>query len=511
MSNRRIRIMTTFSIALLVSGFSILGAIVGLILDRNQVFSTVFFLIIAAAWLIPALYAMRYRDALTLYRRTQVSKPEVPATLRSDIDEAQRTINNAVTDSRKKASRHEYMQEQALARIEADIRMLAVKSTTPGKWTKGSRIDAMLVTSNGAGLGHVTRLLAVADKLPSTYQVELLTLSKAYKQVTEPGLTVHYFPSSEAAGEKTQRWNRVFRDYVRDLLGDRHPSVVVFDGTWIYSGLTDVCRAMGIPLVWMQRGMWKTEIDKKSVQRHAAAKVADYVIIPGDYAGTERVEVGSGIEPYYVGPIVRTSRDDLLPREDACRALGLDPKQRYILLNLGGASIGDPSSIAHAALECIRVLVPARIAVQVVSPLDSAGIDAIGLVRVSAYPVMQYARAFDFAISAAGYNSAQEAAFLGTPTILVPNAETKTDDQVRRSQLLEEVGLCVVAESSAELPQAINRLAIDTVRREFSARSNALKAPEGDVEAAAIIDEIRERSAWHLRAETIPGVEDSDG
>lgn len=503
--------LTKFSVALVVSGFGVLLATIGLNLRNNQIFSTVCSLIIGVAWLIPALYAMRYRDAVIHYRKTQITKSESQAPARSDIEKAQAEVTDVVIDSRKKASRHEYLQEQALARIEAELRKHVVSSAAPLKWTEDSGIDVMLVTSNGAGLGHVSRLLAVADKLPSTREVELLTLSTAYRQVAEPGLAVHYFPSSEAAGEKTQRWNQLFREYVRDLLSDRRPSVVVFDGTWVYTGLTDVCRAMGIPLIWMQRGMWKPEVDRKSIQRHAGAKVADHIIIPGDYAGVERVDVGAGIEPYYVGPIVRTSRDDLLSRVDACKALGLDPEERYILLNLGGAAIGDPSSIAHAALACIKRLAPTRIAVQVVSPLDTAGADAIGLIRVSAYPVMQYARAFDFTISAAGYNSAQEAAFLGVPTILIPNAETKTDDQVRRAQLLDASGLCIVAESSSELPRAINRLAIEAVRAEFSARSNAVEAPHGDVEAAAVIDEIRERSAWYLRAETITGAEDRDG
>ena len=39
----------------------------------------------------------------------------------------------------------------------------------------------------------------------------------------------------------------------------------------------------------------RKEVDATSVQRHAAAKVVDHVIVPGDYAETEYVDSGPGI------------------------------------------------------------------------------------------------------------------------------------------------------------------------------------------------------------------------
>ena len=448
----------------------------------------------------PVLYAVRYNGALTLLK---------PAS-KADVQIAREAAVDAVNDSRVKASRHEYHHEQALVRIENELRRLAALPVEADDTHGAPKIDVMLVTSNGAGLGHVSRLLAVAARLPAERRVELLTLSTAYKQVAHAGLTVHYFPSSDAAGQTPERWNRVFRDHIRRLLSARRPRVVVFDGTWVYPGLTDVCRALGVPLVWMQRGMWKQAVDQASPQRHAASKVAEHVVVPGDYAESETVDGGPGLQPRYVGPIVRTKREDLLPRSAACAALGLDPAERYVLLNLGGGPISDPDSTARAALARIREVSPGLTPVQVVSPLSPLGADVPGLIKVVAYPVMPCVRAFEYMIAAAGYNSAQEAVSLGVPTVLVPNADTKTDDQVRRARLLGEKGLCLVAEDGSGLRLAIDSMADPACREELVGRSDMLEPPLGDVETALLLEEFIEDAGWLLRADTIVGKESGD-
>src|SRR5699024_9570037 len=65
---------------------------------------------------------------------------------------------------------------------------------------------------------------------------------------------------------------------------------------------------------------------------------------------------------------------------------------------------------------------------------------------IQKYPIARYARAFDFVVSAAGYNSVQEAAGLQIPTILVPNSNTQTDDQDRRAKSAAEQGWAGIAQ-----------------------------------------------------------------
>lgn len=477
-------------------GISVLGLIIGLLvyLNSDTLFLQVCALILViGSWSIPLIYCLRYRR--TIRRMTRSSS--------KDKARMHRELLDAIGDSRKKTSRHEYHQEQSLMRIEQEVNRLAALNIGVRVANSEPVMDILFVTSNGAGLGHISRLLAVADKLDSSSTFEVLTLSLAYRQVASQGVTVHYFPSSEAAEETPARWNRTFRDYFAGILSERRPRLVVFDGTWVYAGLTEMCRVMEVPLVWMQRGMWKQAVNESSVQRHDVASVADYVIIPGDFAGAEEVDTGPEVQPNYVAPIVRTDRSDLLDRESACFELGLDPEKRYVLLNVGGGSISKPSSIANAALRYIERLAPEMTVVQVVSPLASPEPNDSNITSVSRYPIMDCARAFDFMIAAAGYNSAQEGVYLGVPTILVPNRATKTDDQERRAHLLADQGLCLVADDEDDLEVAIRQMAIGARREEFQRNSGGLPAATGAHESAVLLKSIVDRDQWINRRESI--------
>lgn len=474
-------------ISMLVGSAIVLaGGIVAAVAFDSPVGSAVATLCILGAWFVPVILAVRYRERAKL----------VAVASKSDV----KAVGAKVDESRAKESRHEYHQERSLQRIEDRIRRVHVLSAGASAHGGRSGLDILFVTSNGAGLGHLSRLTAIANHLPQNRSVEFLTMSTAYERMADQGYTVHYFPSGDAAGEPPETWNPIFQRYFQELVTELRPSLVVFDGTWVYTGLTDVCRTFGIPLVWVQRGMWRESVDEKSVQRHNAKSVADYVIIPGDFAGPESVDLGGGIEPHYVGPIMMTESHEVLSREDACAGLGLDPEGSYVLLNLGGGSISDPDSIAHVAFGLLREHAETMTPVQVVSPLAEAGDCPPGLIRVSAYPVMSYARAFDAMITAAGYNSAQEAVGMGLPSILVPNLNTVTDDQSKRAHQLADRGLCWAVEESTDLRAAVTRLADSSERDRMRARFAAAGPPSGGAEAAAIVDGILEHADWPKRA-----------
>jgi len=394
-------------------------------------------------------------------------------------------------------------QGRTLNRIEESVRRLHAITGDAESPALHPDLDVLFVTSNGAGLGHVSRLLAIAEHLPEGRSFELLTLSAAYRQVSVPELTVHYFPSAEATSESPARWNRLFAAHLRQLITSRRPRVVVFDGTWVYSGLTEVCRAYVIPLVWVQRGLWKAEVDELSRQRHAAGTVVDEVIIPGDYAGEERVDCGPGLTPKYVGPIVRTSRSDLLEREEACRALGLDPDTRHVLLNLGSGVLEDGATMRETTIRVLSEQMPQAQIVQVVSPL-AAPPAADGEVRsVQVYPVMPYARAFDLVIAAAGYNAAQEVVSLQIPTVLVPNLRTRTDDQEKRAQRLAEQGLALTAADPQQLEEALVSLVGEEVRVALVDALAVVEEASGGAESAEVLERLITARDWVDRAETL--------
>jgi len=217
------------------------------------------------------------------------------------------------------------------------------------------------------------------------------------------------------------------------------------------------------------------------------------------------VDTGKGITPHYVDPIVMTEPHEVAARQEACAALGLDPDDTHVLISLGGGSISEPDSIAYEAFGLLREFGGQLTPVQVVSPLAEAGECPPGLIRVSAYPVMRYARAFDAMITAAGYNSVQEAVSMRLPSILVPNVKTITDDQSRRAHLLAEQALCWVGGNASDLREAVRSLADEDQRHLMRERLEAVRQSTGASDAAAVIDEILRHSRWPGSATTLRG------
>jgi UDP:flavonoid glycosyltransferase YjiC (YdhE family) len=69
---------------------------------------------------------------------------------------------------------------------------------------------------------------------------------------------------------------------------------------------------------------------------------------------------------------------------------------------------------------------------------------------VTAFPLATYQRAFDVAISAAGYNSFHELLRFGTPTLFVPKRNSAMDDQDRRARWAADQGWSHYADRVSE-------------------------------------------------------------
>lgn len=415
-----------------------------------------------------------------------------------------RRLEQAIESERAKESKHEYHMEQSLKRIESRVAELTTHSRIRGLSAEIPNLDVLFVTSNGAGLGHLSRLLAIAQYLDANVRAEFLTMSKAYSTFGNSGYVVHYFPSADTAEIPAVQWNRKFTQYFTDLVRDRMPSVVVFDGTWVYHGLTEVCRGLGIPLVWVQRGNWRAEIDRSSTQRHDAGSVADEVILPGDFAVNEHVEVGNDITAVRVGPITLVRRAQLLSREEALNILGLDHSGKYILANLGGGILGDSVDVLTFLRGTVEELGEPWKLVTLRSPLSASIESETGSsIQISAYPIAKYARAFEFVISAAGYNSVQESVSLGIPSVFVPNEAAVTDDQAARALGASEKGWALSARNNSELKNTVEELAGSDLLNQLRAEFAAVPEASGAAEAAQALSATITRSRWTVASDCI--------
>jgi UDP-N-acetylglucosamine:LPS N-acetylglucosamine transferase len=332
----------------------------------------------------------------------------------------------------------------------------------------------LFITSNGAGLGHLTRAMAVARRLPEGIKPIVFTLSQGAPIVREQGFFVEYLPSADyleggqAARWATRvRWNTLFRERLLQILDLYEPAVVVFDGTYPYNGLIEVIEASPkVHWIWCRRAMWRPGLGKNSLVR---TEKFDLVVEPGEFAA----EADAGLtaerrhEARQVAPICYLDRDELLPREAAEAELGLEPGRLHVFMQLGAGNINDISS---AVGMCVRRF-QADPRVQLVFAESSIAGRAVnlpaGVVKVRGYPLARFFNAFDVAVSAAGYNTFHELIGYGVPSLFIPNADTALDDQVARARWAEAQGLGFCWEDSdgaGLLSEKIGRLLDDEVR-----------------------------------------------
>lgn len=345
----------------------------------------------------------------------------------------------------------------------------------------------LLVSSNGAGLGHLTRLNAVSEHLGG--EVLFYTMSSAYRKLRKPKGSIVYFPSYGDLGMNGSEWNDLVKPHFEAIVDAFIPDVVVFDGTFVYRPITEVCRERGVPLIWMQRGCWKPEIDARNTQRHNADKHCDAVIVPGDYGCNESVDTGGKIVPKYVGPITLSSVESLFSTFNARERLHLPQDLNLVLIQIGAGVINETKDLQSAAISAVKALGDGWAPVIVSNPLNAQE-NLETSYCVEAYPLADYYAAFNFGIFAAGYNTVQESIALKLPGVFVPNLNTKTDDQLRRAESIAKDGLGLIATDTESLESAIIEIARYSMRDTIALAMSKVPQADGAKDAARFIEDV---------------------
>lgn len=413
-------------------------------------------------------------------------------------------------EMRAKQSRHEYIQESVLRRVEAvvaDVRaeVEAVGAARRGRagpalqFGEGDGPRVLFVTSNGAGLGHAARCLAVAQAGRGVVRPSMLTMSAAHEAMAGCGIPVRYVPSQLATGQSSAEWNRRFAIFMHGLLEADRPDLVVFDGTWVYRGLTEAARANSVPLVWLRRGAWKP--DAPRTQFDEPSTCCDAVVVPGDMVPGDDPRPGE----LHVAPISMFG-PDALGADGARRALGLDPGRRYALVQVGAGTINDVGGLRRRAVDAVRryggdvepVLVSSVLRPDASGGPATAPVTGTVTVVSGVFPLARYLRAFDMAITAAGYNSVHENVAALVPTVFVPNGSTITDDQAARARAAADLGVGLLARDD-ELDDAVAHLAQEANRRAMRAAMAALPAATGAAEVARLLERLAVEMPGRLR------------
>ena len=191
--------------------------------------------------------------------------------------------------------------------------------------------------------------------------------------------------------------------------------------------------------------------------------------------------------PLAVPPVMLLDPGELNEAKASRAALGLEPGRPAVLVQLGAGNNNDIDRVLDHVAAAQR-----RLDLQVVVAewlIQHAPVRRRGLRYLSAFPNARHFRAFDFAISAAGYNSFHELLHHGLPTIFVPNDQQKVDDQRARAEWAESRGAAICLPRGAEgaLPGYMSALLDPALRRQLARRARAACPINGAASAAAAI------------------------
>ena len=329
--------------------------------------------------------------------------------------------------------------------------------------------NVLLVTSNGTGMGHLTRQAAVALSMGPSHEATIFSLSPGLPLVLDLGISGEYCISYDLPWIASETWKWYLCDRLVAIAEETESQVILFDGVAPYLALAEATwRLRDVAFVWMRRGMWKEGQNASSLRRRP---IFDMVIEPGDLASEDDIGPTSALkDSVKVGPVSILEPLGMLPRAEARSRLGLPPDGPVALITLGSGMLGD---VAGPGATVVRTLLEKtndwHIAVTK-SPVARHEIpfdQADRLTQLSGvYPLATYLSAFDMAVSSAGYNAVHELTPAGVPSLLVANTSTQTDDQVTRARSLEHQGLALAAVDTnlERLESHLHQLVDDEVR-----------------------------------------------
>jgi hypothetical protein len=380
---------------------------------------------------------------------------------------------------------HQRLKDMIGAPAPKKVAAPAVKSAAPA---------VLLVSTNGIGMGHIARSIAVARRLQHPIRPVIVTMSQGAAVASEFGYHVEFIPYHEYLGVDPAIWNRSLRDELTALIDAFDARAIVFDGNSPFQGLLDaMSQRPQVWSVWSRRGMWAKDTGAEFMSREAHF---DAVLEPADLA--EAFDEGptpqSVSRTRKVPPILMLDPSEQLPKALARQELGLSETAVTILLQLGGGNNFDMRMCRDLVLGHLG----RRTDVQIVlldwkiSPTALETELPPNAVRLSTFPVARYLNAFDATVSAVGYNSFHEATAAALPAIYVPNENPSQDNQLARAAFAARHGAAIMArhDRPEQLIAALEKIMGPSHRATMSAAAQTLSFENGANGAANLITQL---------------------
>ncbi|MGB5560203.1 MAG: glycosyltransferase [Paracoccaceae bacterium] len=353
----------------------------------------------------------------------------------------------------------------------------------------------MSISTNGIGMGHLARQMAIARRLEPHLTPVFLGFSQSIATVRQFGWISEYLPYHSGPAIHTAHWNDWLAKALDAACKFYRPRALVLDANIPFEAFVGLReRQPGLPMIWVRRAMWGPGRDIDALER---AHLFDTVIEPGEAAAAYDTGPTADVltDVRRVAPMHLVDAADLPSRQEAAAELGIAADTLNVLLMPGALNNFDAANLWSGVVEELgrwpdTSVVAAEWAIAE-RPVDWPPF----VLPRKGFPYARWFNAFDFAVSAAGYNSFAELTGLGLPTIFVPNENPLMDRQDLRARFAHRngLGLHLAADASSGIRPALAQMRDAGFRAAIRTRLAAvarMHKVNGAVEAAGIV------SAW---------------
>ena len=361
-----------------------------------------------------------------------------------------------------------------------------------------SKPTIILATSNGVGMGHLARASAVALALKEVANPIIVSMAGGIAELPSyMGIRCEYIPGRDRGWMSREKWDKYLRDRLLALIEETGATVLSFDGVVPYPGVIAAKNSNShVALVWVRRGLWQ-----KKPQRFILglqSRMMDRIIEPGDIAREyDHGPTANRKDSVLTSPVSLFQPSQAMSRDDARKALGIDPHRPAVLVQLGTGD-SDVNEKMSAALSGLLGWKDLQV-VLTKAPTDKDGksLAPNGLdIKVLRYfPLANVLHAFDAGVCATGYNGVHELLPAGLPTVFVSNIRG-TDDQEARARWCHDKGFALRADQSnlADITEKVRHLQDSGTRERLSKKCKELPAALGGAEIAKILFELATKS-----------------
>jgi UDP-N-acetylglucosamine--N-acetylmuramyl-(pentapeptide) pyrophosphoryl-undecaprenol N-acetylglucosamine transferase len=342
---------------------------------------------------------------------------------------------------------------------------------------------------NGLGLGHVTRLLAIARKVRERApgaEIIFFTSSEAEDVIFREGFAAFKVPSKTLRSEARIRaatYARMLQTMTLNLLASFHPHVLVVD-TFPAGAIQEL-----LPVLrWDSRKVFVYRVQRPEIAcsplTQNTLQLYNLAVIPHN-EGEEDVPLPDGLDRVWTGPILLRDRSEAQTREQARHILGLPQAGKVVYVTFGGGGDAEMDNAMTTVLDALQDRTDLHLAVASAPLYRGRVLRSANVTPVDYYPMAELFPAFDAAISATGYNTAMELLHNGVPTAFVPFPR-QVDDQEKRAAWIEQAGagLALCPLNADALNGALNRL-LDEVESAGISEAAMRLVPESGADRAA--------------------------